>query len=143
MRGSTLSRLVALAVAVAGLTGCDNTVNDSGFIVNNPTPVYVTETFTGSLAKNGAVTHPFVVNTGGTVVATLKEITPDNTIALGIALGTWNGTSCQIVQPDDDALLGASVTGTVTSTGVLCVRIYDAAGKLTDTSSYSIDVNHP
>jgi hypothetical protein len=142
MLGSKFSRLAVLIVA-AGLAACDNTINDGSFNPVNPTPVYVTETFTGSLGKNGAVTHPFVVNTGGTVVATLKEITPDNTITLGIALGTWNGTSCSIEIPDDDALLGASVTGTVTSLGVLCVRIYDAAGKLIDTSNYSIDVNHP
>jgi hypothetical protein len=141
-RSSSFS-VVVLALSALGVAGCDNTIENLGNTPTTPTPVNVTETFTGSLGPNGALTHPFTVNTPGTVVATLMEVTPDNTVTLGISLGTWNGTTCQIVLANDKALPGGSVTGNVSSLGTLCLRIYDPEGKLTAISNYSVDVFHP
>ena len=49
---------------------------------------------------------------------------------VGLSLGTWTGSACQVVIANDNALQGAIVTGTVTSAASLCVRIYDI-GKVT------------
>jgi hypothetical protein len=106
-----------------------------------PTPVTVTETFTGTLNINGAITHNFVTGSFGTVTSTLTVVTPDTTV-LGMALGTWNGISCQLIITTDKAALNTTVTGSVTSVGNLCVRLYDV-GSLTEPTSYEVTVVHP
>ena len=67
---------------------------------------------------------------------------PDNGLAVGFALGTWNGVACQIVIADDSAAQGDTVAGGASRTGNLCVRIYDV-GNLTEATAYEILVVHP
>jgi hypothetical protein len=135
--------LCPLIVTVALAAGaCDESV-DPGAL--NPTPVdpeAVTETFTGSLNKNGAVTHTFATNGAGTVFATLVSVAPDPAIAVSLGLGTWSGQACQIVLANDNAIQGVSITGSGSAAGTFCVRISDA-GKLTDTITYEVRVSHP
>lgn len=89
MRRLNLTRaLVAVALAT-GATACD----DPGPTAPPPvTPVVenVTETYSGILARNGALTFPFAVSAGN-ATATLTTMVP-NTTAIGLSLGTWNGT---------------------------------------------------
>ena len=120
--------------------GCDNTVDDNGG-PTGPDPT-VTETFTGTLTVNGALTHTFTVAGSGLVTATLTTVTPTITIPVGLALGTWNGTNCQITLPKDDAVQGNAVIGQVSAATTLCARIYDV-GKLTEPLGYTITVVHP
>ena len=132
------SLLLAAAVTVAG---CDNDIDTAP----DDDPPTVTDTFTGSINPNGASTHTFPVAVAGTVTATLTEVTPDATIAVGFALGTWNATSsiCQLSLPTDNAVQGHILTGQVTGpAGTLCARIYDT-GKLTGSINYTITVVHP
>jgi len=131
--------LVLVAAVAAG--GCDNELDNTPPVEPPPT---VTETFTGTINVNGAATHTVTIAAAGTVTATLTEITPDTTIAVGFALGTWNPTLsvCQQVIPNDNALQGQLLTGNVSGPGQLCVRIYDT-GKLTGALNYSVSVTHP
>ena len=55
-----------------------------------PTPVAVTETFSGTLNVNGARTHSFAVDRAGTVSAQIKTLS-DQAATIGVSLGTWNG----------------------------------------------------
>jgi uncharacterized membrane protein len=125
--------------AVLLTAGCsnNNTLNPT------PTtpPVTVTDTFSGSVNVNGAITHAFGVQTGGRVTATLKTLDPEDAV-IGLSLGTWNGSACQIVLANDSAKLGTIVIGNVTSLGNLCVRLYDV-GSFTRTTSYEVEVVHP
>lgn len=104
-------------------------------------PPTVTDSFSGSVTINGAVTHAFGVQTGGRVTATLKSLSPESAV-IGLSLGTWNGAACQIVLANDSAKLGTIVIGNVTSLGNLCVRLYDV-GTLTTATSYEVEVVHP
>ena len=61
---------------------------------------------------------------------------------VGLSLGTWNGTSCQIVLANDKATQAAVVIGTASSAGSLCVRVYDV-GNVADPITYEIQVVHP
>lgn len=140
MRSISRGWLALLVVAAVGLAACDNTVDDRNNTPTTPTPD-VTETFSGTINQNGAATHAFNVNAGGTVTATLTTLSPEGTIA-GLALGTWNGALCQIVLANDSAVQSNVVTGTVSSIGSLCVRISDT-GKLTGATDYTITVVHP
>jgi hypothetical protein len=177
------------------------------------TPTAVTETFSGTLTVNGAVTFPFVANQAGSANATIKALQPDavvttgagaggftvgetvyqgpslaeatwsavvsgwnpsaNALAvrslvgtltvdgevvgadsgtrrsgtaitatvIGIALGTWSGTTCSIVLANDVSGLGSAVTGAVQGAGSLCARVYDV-GKLTGAATFTIEVSH-
>lgn len=131
--------LLLAALVVAG--GCDNDVG------NTPTepPPTVIDTFTGTVNLNGGVTHTFNVAAAGTVIATLTTVTPDSTIPLGFALGTWNNSSatCTLTIVKDDAVQGFIHTGIASGLGTLCVRVYDAAARLTQPLEYSISVEHP
>jgi len=141
---STRSRLTlglaALAVAAATVA-CD----DPGPTApTDPTPVAVnfTETFSGTLTRNGAITFPFTAAAAGSATATLAAVGPDNTIALGFAMGTWNGQSCHQVLSNDNATQFTTITGAIGSSGSLCLRISDI-GRITTTATFTLTVVHP
>ncbi len=132
--------VVILATAVAA---CDDETPITPNLPTNPgQPLTFTETFNGAINMNGAATSNFTATTGGSVTATLTTVSPDATIAVGLSLGTWTGSACQVVIANDNALQGAIVTGTVTSAASLCVRIYDI-GKVTAPVNYTITVVRP
>ena len=138
---SSLTRALAALMLVAASTACD----DPG--PTTPTdpaadPATFTETFSGSLNKNGALTFPFRAGAQGTATATLASILPDNTVPLGFAMGTWNGTGCQAVISNDNALEFTQIVGTVGSAGDLCLRVYDI-GRIGTTAKFTITVVHP
>lgn len=133
-RGALLLTAALLAA------GCDNTVQN-GTTPTEPAPT-TTDTFTGTININGAQTHTFPVAASGIVTATLSEVTPDNTIAVGLVLGTWNGVSCTTVLSNNSAVQGNTLIGNVTGLGTLCARIHDV-GKLTAALDYKLTVVHP
>jgi hypothetical protein len=141
-----MRRRVALAVAVSvplAAAGCGDSILDQ-IAANQPTPVIVTDTLTGTLTRNGAASHPFPVTSagGGDVTATLKALAPDAASVVGLTLGTWNGTGCQAIISNDRATTNASILGRATSTGQLCVRIHDV-GLIASPQDYEIEVVHP
>ena len=134
--------LPALAVLVLGGAGCDNGDDDTDPPpTTTPSPT-ITETFAGSIATNGAASFTFPTNASGSVTATLRSLTPVTTIQVSLALGTWNGTSCQIVLTNDRASQGGSVIGNVSGAGTLCVRIADI-GQISGTTGFEVVVVHP
>jgi hypothetical protein len=137
-RRAALAGAVLLAVATAG---CDNQLDS---LVAPTVSVTVTESFLGTLTPNGATSHPFTVTStgGGDVTATLKGVTPDTGAVVGFGMGTWNGTGCQVVITNDRATQSVSILGRATSTGSLCVRLFDV-GQLAAPQDYEIEVVHP
>jgi hypothetical protein len=133
LRHALLAGLLAFTAACS-----DEVVSPT---VTQPTPTF-TDTFTGTLTVNGAATHAFVTQASGTVTALLRVVEPDANVVVGVSLGTWNGVSCQIVIANDKATQGSQVTGAVSSSGSLCLRVYDV-GALTAPLTYTVDVVHP
>jgi hypothetical protein len=129
--------VVFLATAIAGC-GDDLTSRPP----TTPTTPSVTETFTGTLTRNGGATHPFVGSSSGTVTATLTTVAPDASVIVGLSVGTWNGNACQVVIAKDNAVQGSVVVASASSAGNLCVRIYDT-GHMVNPVSYLITVVHP
>jgi len=136
----TLACTLLLPLLVAG---CGNDEDDTPTSPTTPSPT-VTDTFTGTLTRNGGTSHPFPVISaaGGDITATLKGVSPDAGTVLGMALGTWNGSGCQAVIANDRAVVNASILGRATSTGQLCLRIYDV-GTVVDPQDYEVEVVHP
>ena len=106
------------------------------------TPVSVTDTFNGTLNRNGAASFPFNVSAQGVVYATLTSVA-DTTVPMGFSLGIWNTTTsvCSMVLSNDAAVQGTTLTGSATNIGQLCVRVYDV-GKLVDPLDYQLTVVH-
>ena len=140
MRRSLIAWAAALVLTCAGAAGCEDTnpANPS----NPPNLPNVADTFTGTLNRNGAATFNFIVQGSGLVRLTLSKVTPDNTIAVGLSMGTWNGTSCAIVISNDNAVESTTVLGQAGGIGQLCVRIFDV-GKVPDTIEFELVVVHP
>ena len=138
LRKFSATLLLAAAIAAAG---CDNEIeNAPGPTEPNPT---TTDTFTGTLNPNGAMTHQFTVVASGDVTARITEITPDPTIKVGFVLGTIAGTTCQSSVFKDEVLQGEALIARVSGPGTLCVRVHDPNGKLTAALNYSLTVEHP
>jgi hypothetical protein len=148
-QGEEMRRLlpgILLLALAAGVAGCDDN-NDTPTTPTTPTTPSTpttTETFSGTLTRNGASSTTFTVTAGGTVTATLTTLAPDATVPVGLSLGAWTGSACQVSGISNDAAVqGTVVSGTVTSAAALCVRIYDAAERVNTTMSYTITVVHP
>lgn len=130
------------ALALAGAVSVCACGNSTTTLPTTPTqPTFVTDTFDGTIGRNGATTHPFSVSSGGGVTATLLTLS-DSSKTIGVSLGTWNGTSCAIVIANDQAVEGVTVTGSATAFGTLCLRVYDV-GQVVDPLDYSVRVIHP
>ena len=136
-RSTTYCAILFLTALGTAACGSDST----GPAPTEPSAVSVTESYTDTLTVNGARTQPFSVNRAGTVTARITALSPDDTVTIGLSLGTWNGAVCQIILANDNALLNATVTGTAQATGQFCARVYDV-GKLTAATDYTIEITH-
>jgi hypothetical protein len=131
--------LVLTLLLTAGFTaGCGDD-NDTPTTPTDP-PASVTEQFSGTLTLNGAATHTFIVQRAGQASATIASLSPDSAAVFSLALGTWNGQSCQIILANDAATTNSSVIGNA-SAGNFCVRVSDV-GRLTAPTDYTISVSH-
>jgi hypothetical protein len=140
MRRSVFHYLIVPALlALSAACGNDLTTTPT----DTTPPPTTTTLFSGTLQRNGAVTHPFATARSGSVTVTLSTLNPDNTLTIGLSLGTWNGESCQTVIARDSTVVGNSIVGTASSSGNFCIRVYDAAGTLTEPTSYDLQVVHP
>jgi hypothetical protein len=113
-------------------------------VAATPTPDPIVEPpITGTLTINGAVTNVFTTTAAGSVTVTIAVLDPDpdGSLTVGVALGTWNGTQCQLLLTNDNASVGAGVIGAVTGSGSLCVRVYDI-GQLTEPVTFTVNVVH-
>ncbi len=140
-----------LAGVLATVSACSNSSTTTAPTTpSSPIGFTVTETFTGTLTTSGAASYSFTAQNAGTVFVTLTAVTDsvDSSItppAVGVSLGTWNGTSCAVQTGifTDNAGQGAAIAGTVTGAGVLCARVYDPASRVTNALAYTITVTHP
>ncbi len=98
--------LIPLFVAMAACGG------NSATLPTGPStlPTVLTETFTGTLTRNSAFTHPFSVSDSGDVsvflINSVDARDANTSIPLGVSLGTWNGASCAIVIANDNVAAG-------------------------------------
>ena len=149
-----LWRALLLTAVTTVAAACDDN-NNSSLNPTTPTtaPTVLTETFSGTLLKNAAYTHPFAVTDAGDVsVFLLQSVDPaqpdNNAIPIGVSLGTWNGVNCSIVIANDNTTPTSAdnpnqgvLIGRATSAGTLCVRVYDV-GKVPASANYELLIDH-
>ena len=129
--------VLSLLIAITSV-GCGS--DNSSQIPTQPSPVAITESFSGTLTVHGAQTHIFTVERAGTASAQVTAVS-DQAATFGVSLGSYNGSACTFYISKTDAVLGSTVTGTAQSTGQFCVWVNDV-GKLTAGIDYTIDVTH-
>jgi hypothetical protein len=148
-QGEEMRRLlpgILLLTLTSGLAGCNKnnaTTPTTPTTTTTTTTASVTETFSGTLNMNGGVTFPFTATAGGTITVTLTSLAPDATLAIGLSLGTWTGSACQIVIANDAAAQTAVVTGTVSAAASLCARVYDTGRVPTTPVTFGVSIVHP
>ena len=143
-----------LVVAVVGAAAaCDDNNNFSTPTGPTTPPTVLTETFSGTLVRNAAFTHPFTVSDAGDVsIFLLQSVDPahpdNNAIPIGVSLGTWNGISCAVVIASDSIMpvntdnpSQGRLTGRATAAGNLCVRVYDV-GFVPGSATYELLIDH-
>src|SRR5829696_7377814 len=132
--------LLSAAAALTG--GCGDSTTGPG-----PTPVEITETFTGTVNPAAGSTHSFITLTGGPIKATLTAVGPDASKNVGFSLGTFNSTLnvCTAVLDNPAALQAFEFKATASTIGESCVRVYDNANITTDAVpyTYTVTVAHP
>ncbi len=136
-----LSRNLLLACLAAGAASCGNSTSTLTGSTTTPTTPLTTETFSGALTTNGSASSHFTASAAGSVSASLTTI--DTTVPVSLVLGTWNGTVCQMILSNDNAVQGTTVVGQVSAASNLCVRIADATGNIPGPSPYTLTVTHP
>ena len=132
--------VIAAAIALMPLAAACGSSNNP----TNPTPTQVTETFTGTVSQNSSSTITYNTATAGTVTATLTALAPDATAVIGFALGTWDGSACQLVIVDPAGTTGSVHGGNVSTKGTYCVHLYDVGKIAADAPvTYTLTVTHP
>jgi len=108
-----------------------------------PAPTVVNERFSGTLEPSGSVVHPFRVSVAGQVDVSLISVTPDSSLNLAVAIGTWDGTTCTTVTTNANARQGTIALSGDALIGDFCVRVFDS-GKIPagTTASYALQINH-
>jgi hypothetical protein len=136
----SIVRALMLVFVLAGTTACGD---DEPTTPTDPTDTRptLTDTFSGTVTVNGARTHRFDTGGSGRIDATLTTLAPDSAARIGLSIGTWNGSACQIVIANDNATQGTLVPGNAGSAGAFCVRLYDV-GQLSGPADYTVTVVH-
>ena len=104
-------------------------------------PANVTEEFSGTVEVGLSAVHPFPVPSRSTITVTLLTVGPLTTLAVGLGVGTWDGTNCTLVAAENNAREGSVLSGTVEPNNY-CAAVFDS-GNLTQTISYTVRVQRP
>jgi len=141
--GNRPAILAAIAlISATALAACHSTTTAP--TTTTGAPATVTETFSGSIAQTANLSFPFTVAATGNVQVTLTDVEPLTTMALGIAVGTWDGTTCTPgLATNDHAKSGVTaLTGTAVA-GSYCVQVSDSGNiPPTWTVTFTVQVLH-
>jgi hypothetical protein len=129
-----------ILLAVGLLLAAGACSSDDESVTGPPPTTTVTETFSGVLTLNGARVHSFTVSAPGGITALLTTLTPNNPV--GLNLGTWNGSICQVILFNPSAIQGSVNVGQTSATGTFCVVIHDAAGTAVEPQTYAVEVSY-
>jgi hypothetical protein len=146
MRRSVMFKTFLLAAAVALAAGAAAGCSSSTTTPVAASPTTTTDTYTDTITTASIVSHPFTVSATGPVTISLTSVAPLTTMSLGVALSTWDGTTCGTnFATNTDARSGSTaLTGTANS-GNYCVKVYDSGNVPTDGSAVTVglQVVHP
>jgi hypothetical protein len=121
LRAPLLRALLLVTTLAVAVSGCGT----SGNTITVPTPVEVTESYSGSVVGQGGVSYQVINAKVGTVTLTMAAIGPDPSVPVGMSIGVLSSIACTAVMDNPAAQVGSQLVGTITSASTLCVKIYD------------------
>jgi hypothetical protein len=138
LRLPTVRALLLVAPLALAVAGCA----DDSDPITIPSPIEVTETFTGTVGQGGVSYHVVGARVGA-VTLTMSAIGPDSSATVGMSIGVLNAIACTAVMENPTARVGSQLLGTATGATTVCVKLYDAGTiALEDTLSYEIAVKY-
>ena len=135
--------VVGLACLMLSAAGCSSTTPTTP--CSSDAASTTTDSFSGTLGQQGSSTNPFTITTTGAVQIQLTSIAPLATMAVGVSVNSWDGTTCgTAIAQNDNARSGATALSGTATAGSYCVKVYDS-GNVPDTwsVSYTVQVTHP
>jgi hypothetical protein len=125
----TLASLLVAFALMAG--GCSTSADDaSSTLPAAPSSPLVTDNFSGTVQVGSNDIHPFTVTSGGfPITINLTTAGPPATIAMGLGVGVWDGTTCSNVTGGTyQAGPTAQLSGTAAA-GQLCLVVQDVGNQ--------------
>ena len=139
MKRAIFPLVFCLALATVPACGSDSTSPDTGTSTST-----ITETFSSLIQEKGSATRSFKVDTAGTVGLQLITLSQSGAV-VGLALGTFSGTTCTItksVQTASDGTSNAPQISSSLSAGDYCVRVSDV-GNLNTIVTFTVYITKP
>lgn len=127
-------------VFALGTSACNG--GGAGASPTAPTRPTTTETFSGTLAVGAIVIHAFPVSGAGTVRMIVTSLSPASTMQIGLGFGVWDDVNCALALVTNQARANQLFEASVAVAANYCVSLGDA-GNFTDTTTYTIRVEHP
>jgi hypothetical protein len=135
--------LVLAGMALLGAGACQTGDNSNVTLPTTPAPV-LTERFAGTLDVKAKAIGDFTIKlSGGLLTVTLTAAGPPANIVMGLAVGTFDGTTCTILSNGStNTAAGANpqLSGTLNG-GRYCVQVSDI-GNQTAPVTYAVTVTH-
>ena len=129
--------VMALALSSAACGGGGDTPTSP--TTSTPTTV---DTYNGTIAIGGTVTHAFPTSAGGTISILIESLGPVSTQAVGLGVGVWDGTSCTLALSTNAATQGVTYDAITNALGNYCITLSDP-GTFTEPNTYQVRVTHP
>jgi hypothetical protein len=132
---------VLVAIASATFAACASTSVPSP---TAPAPATITDVFSGSIVQLGSAAFPFTVTATGSVQVSLTAVAPLTTLALGVDIGSWDGTTCAVgIAKNDHAKSGATALSGTATAGTYCVQVSDSGNIPPDsTVTFTVQITH-
>ena len=137
-------RLLVLPLLAALGSSCTSTEEHG--VVTGPSLadgyVPVTETFSGTLVYRGSNIHTFHTMPGP-VTVTLVSIEPADAPVIAVAIGMWDGISCQPVLESYGSVPTTALIGTASMDSSVCIKVWDASTLAEDAAlKYQLSAVH-
>lgn len=143
VRGVRRAGVAVLVLIAAVATAACGDVKDP--ITFDPTPLTITDTFSGTILTGETKAHAFANTVAGTITVTLTAVGPDDTLTLGLDIGVWDGLGCNPIFGTGSraAAKGYSFAGSAVAAN-FCIRIYDADSRIPaeTEATYTVSVEH-
>lgn len=134
---TTLQRLVLSATCAIAATGC----GDSPTPTAATPPAATTFTFASTFTTQGSASRSFEQLATGSVSVTLRSVSPDIRIGVGLGIPRADGTGCNLAHAVEVTAGSAPQITTTADPGVWCVRVWDV-GLVPEHATFALDVQH-
>ena len=142
-----LLMVVVLVALGPGLMGCSDSKKKPTEPEPDPEVPRVVQTFRGQLDQGERECNNFSMGNAGTIVLEIVELSPLQTITMGMSLGqpdSTNPSGCSSFADDDSVRVFQSFASSGLAAGAYCACVFDVGNIFPgETVDYTLEVTHP